>query len=79
MLSVANSEGKSSRLNANRMLRAKKIMGYVAEHLQPPFMLASYCPEVEKGQEPPKPEDWLEVLCQNQVCSMSPSRSLFPD
>lgn len=62
-----NSEGKNSRLNANRMLRARKILGYVAERLQPPYLATSYCPEVEEGQEPPRIEDWLELLCNNQA------------
>jgi WD repeat-containing protein 48 len=62
-----HSEGKNSRLNANRMLRAKKILAYVAEHLAPPFMNSSYLPEVAEGEEPPKPEDWLELYCHDTV------------
>ena len=42
-------------------------MGYVAEHLAPPFMAPSYCPEVAEGNEPPKVEEWLELICNNQV------------
>ena len=51
--------GRNSRLNANRMLRAKKILAYVAERIDP-------------QPEPPepgslKPEEYLELYCQNQV------------
>ncbi len=47
----------NSRLNANRMLRAKKVLAYVAERIEP---------------EPPdfnivKPEDYLELYCQDQL------------
>lgn len=80
------------------MLRAKKILGYVADHLQPPFMKESYAPTATKlprksedaaaassssstksansntgtsaantAVAPVKPEEWLELLCHNQV------------
>lgn len=80
------------------MLRAKKILGYVADHLQPPFMKESYAPTITKlpgksddgaaassssstksgssnigtaaadtAVAPVKPEEWLELLCHNQV------------
>ncbi|KAF8533140.1 hypothetical protein BDD12DRAFT_866837 [Trichophaea hybrida] len=65
--SESGSEGKNSRLNANRMLRAKKIIGYVAEHLQLPFMSVSFSPELNDGEETPRYEDWLELVCNNQV------------
>jgi hypothetical protein len=51
------------------MLRAKKIMSYVAEHLSPPYMTSNHLPAVAEGEEPPKPEDWLELLCHDQVFS----------
>lgn len=54
------------------MLRAKKIAAYVAERLEPPFMVLSFAPEVKEGQLPPKPEDWLELLCHDQVCVIYP-------
>ncbi|KAI4214889.1 MAG: hypothetical protein LQ351_002602 [Letrouitia transgressa] len=54
--SIGNSEG--SRLNANRMLRARKILQYVAEHIEPP-----------QGPDSLKPEDYLELYCQNQFVS----------
>ncbi|CAZ82349.1 unnamed protein product [Tuber melanosporum] len=64
---LPSDEGKNSRLNANRMLRAKKIAAYVAERLEPPFMTTSFSPEIKEGQNPPKPEDWLELLCHDQI------------
>lgn len=42
------------------MLRAKKILAYVAEHLESPA-------ELEDDPEGLKPEDYLELYCHNQV------------
>jgi len=55
---------RNSRLNANRMLRAKKVLAYVAERIDP-------------QPNPPefgslKPEEYLELHCQNQVSRPSP-------
>ncbi|KAI9728169.1 MAG: hypothetical protein M1828_004630 [Chrysothrix sp. TS-e1954] len=49
-------EASEERLNANRMLRAKSIIAYVAERLQ-----------FDPSKEDLKPEDYLELHCQNQV------------
>lgn len=59
----------NSRLNANRMLRARKILIYVAERIEPQ-------PE---HQDPNalKPEEYLELYCQNQV-SQSTRRARKP-
>lgn len=46
----------NARLNAYRMLRAKKILGYVEEKL-----------DVSEKEKRGKAEDWLELLCQGQV------------
>jgi len=51
---------QNTRLNANRMLRARKIMGYVAERIEPPTA------EPEEGAM--RPEEYLELYCNNQVC-----------
>ena len=48
----------NNRLNANRMLRAKKVLAYVAERIEPP---------PEEGEVRPKAEDFLELWCHNQV------------
>lgn len=50
----------TSRLNANRMLRAKKIVSYVAERIDPPN------PD-EPEENAMKPEEYLELYCQNIV------------
>ncbi|KAL1955217.1 hypothetical protein VTO42DRAFT_8929 [Malbranchea cinnamomea] len=50
----------SSRLNANRMLRAKKVLAYVAERIDPPD------PE-NPDANPFKPEEYLELYCQNTL------------
>ncbi|EAW13053.1 WD repeat protein [Aspergillus clavatus NRRL 1] len=58
-LSVPNA-ANNSRLNANRMLRAKKILAYVAERIDP-----------SSSEEPPegalKPEEYLELYCHNML------------
>lgn len=51
---------RNSRLNANRMLRAKKILVYVAERIEAPAEQPDFTEF--------KPEDYLELYCQNQVC-----------
>jgi hypothetical protein len=49
----------NNRLNANRMLRAKKILSYVAERIEPQ-------PE-EPDPNALKPEEYLELYCNDQV------------
>ncbi|KAJ5802971.1 uncharacterized protein N7503_005421 [Penicillium pulvis] len=51
----------SSRLNANRMLRAKKVLAYVAERIDPPNP-----DEPEDGVMPA--EEYLELYCQKILC-----------
>lgn len=55
----------NNRLNANRMLRAKKILAYVAERIEPgdPEEMA------EEGEL--RPEEYLELWCQGQVSCAS--------
>ncbi len=60
--SIAGPDG-NSRLNANRMLRVKKILAYVAERIEP----APENPEADAL----RPEDYLELYCYDQV-------SLYP-
>ncbi|KAL8952352.1 MAG: hypothetical protein Q9222_001732 [Ikaeria aurantiellina] len=58
--SIAGADG-NSRLNANRMLRAKKICAYVAERIEP-----------QSGPPDPnalKPEEYLELYCQDKLVS----------
>lgn len=50
----------SSRLNANRMLRAKKILAYVAERIDPQNAETL-------SEDALKPEEYLELYCQNTV------------
>ncbi|OJD19099.1 hypothetical protein AJ78_00885 [Emergomyces pasteurianus Ep9510] len=54
------SNNTSSRLNANRMLRAKKILAYVAERIDPQN------PD-DPDANPLKPEEYLELYCQNTL------------
>ena len=56
--SVAGPDG-NSRLNANRMLRVKKILGYVAERIEA-------APE-KPDPDALKPEEYLELYCYDQV------------
>ncbi|KAJ5246229.1 Protein of unknown function DUF3337 [Penicillium chermesinum] len=57
----ANTTNNNSRLNANRMLRAKKVLAYVAERIDPPR------PEDPEGSAMP-PEEYLELYCQKIQC-----------
>jgi WD repeat-containing protein 48 len=50
----------TSRLNANRMLRAKKILAYVAQRIDPTY-------PAEPQPNALKPEEYLELYCQNTV------------
>ncbi|KAJ5973398.1 hypothetical protein N7481_010608 [Penicillium waksmanii] len=50
----------SSRLNANRMLRAKKVLAYVAERIDPPN------PDEPEANVMP-PEEYLELYCQKML------------
>jgi WD repeat-containing protein 48 len=54
------SDGQS-RLNANKMLRARKILGYVADRIE---TVAMQTAEGEKVRV----EDYLELWCQDKVC-----------
>ncbi|KAH9898623.1 WD40 repeat-like protein [Xylariomycetidae sp. FL2044] len=56
--SIATADG-NNRLNANRMLRVKKILAYVAERIDP-------TPE-ELESDALKPEDYLELYCNDQL------------
>ncbi|EAQ86764.1 hypothetical protein CHGG_08017 [Chaetomium globosum CBS 148.51] len=57
---IVSTDG-NNRLNANRMLRVKKILAYVAERIDP----------VPEGEEPApdalKPEEYLELYCNDQL------------
>ncbi|RDW62955.1 WD repeat protein [Aspergillus mulundensis] len=54
-----NGTPNNSRLNANRMLRAKKILAYVSERIEEPTN--------DPVQDALKPEEYLELYCQNRL------------
>lgn len=58
--SLAAADG-NNRLNANRMLRVKKILAYVAERVDPT------AEDPEENPDALKPEDYLELYCNEQV------------
>jgi WD repeat-containing protein 48 len=58
--SIATADG-NNRLNANRMLRVKKILAYVAERIDPPADAENPDPNALK------PEEYLELYCNEQV------------
>ena len=58
-------DSSSSRLNANRMLRAKKVLGYIAERIDP-------ANPADPDPNPMQPEEYLELYCQNTVSSDIP-------
>ncbi|KAI1825165.1 WD repeat-containing protein [Xylaria intraflava] len=49
----------NNRLNANKMLRVKKIIAYIADKIEPP-------PE-ERDPNALKPEEYLELYCNDQL------------
>ncbi|KAE8350612.1 hypothetical protein BDV28DRAFT_138774 [Aspergillus coremiiformis] len=55
-VNVTNGNATNNRLNANRMLRAKKILAYVTERIDPPN------PD-EPEENAMKPEEYLELYC----------------
>ena len=57
--------GRNVRLNANRMLRVRKILAYVIEKLD-------LSPR-QSDQTLTKPEEYLDLYCQNQVCHCPPT------
>ncbi|KAI5923823.1 WD domain-containing protein [Camillea tinctor] len=57
--SLAAAADGNNRLNANRMLRVKKILAYVAERIDP-------APE-EANPDALKPEEYLELYCNEQL------------
>lgn len=58
--SLAATDG-NNRLNANRMLRVRKILAYVAERIDPPADPENPDPNALKAEE------YLELYCQDQV------------
>ncbi|KAI6912695.1 WD40 repeat-like protein [Hortaea werneckii] len=65
-LPVVATDG-NNRLNANRMLRAKKILAYVAERIEPAPPAAPSGDEEADAEAALKPEEYLELWCQNQI------------
>ncbi|KAG8527502.1 uncharacterized protein KY384_007654 [Bacidia gigantensis] len=56
--SIASADG-NTRLTANRMLRAKKVLAYVSEKIETTSMRAD--------ASALKPEEYLDLYCQNQL------------
>ena len=65
---IASADG-NNRLNANRMLRVRKILSYVAERIEPPLE--------EPDENPMRPEEYLELYCNDQVSAFSPDSLQF--
>lgn len=53
------------------MLRIRKILAYIAERLE--------IPALAESSEASKPEDYLELYCQNQVCSSAFYKQRYSD
>ncbi|KAH7080368.1 hypothetical protein BKA63DRAFT_531305 [Paraphoma chrysanthemicola] len=58
----ANAKLSNNRLNANRMLRARKILGYVAERIE-----AAPTKEELEAEGRLRPEEYLELWCNGQL------------
>lgn len=55
----------NNRLNANRMLRVKKILAYIAERIDPSWD--------ESDEDSLKPEEYLELYCNDQLLPITMS------
>ncbi|KAF1841182.1 WD repeat protein-like protein [Cucurbitaria berberidis CBS 394.84] len=64
--SQANAKLSNNRLNANRMLRARKILGYVAERIEPAPSKEETAKNEASGSSVLKPEEYLELYCNGQ-------------
>lgn len=62
--SIATADG-NNRLNANRMLRVKKILSYVAERIDPSLK--------EADENALKPEEYLELYCNETLLPINMS------
>ncbi|KAM0815015.1 putative WD domain-containing protein [Seiridium cardinale] len=58
-LPAISTADNNNRLNANRMLRVKKILAYVAERIDPS--------SDESDEDALKPEEYLELYCNDQL------------
>ena len=58
---IASADG-NARLNANRMLRSKKILGYVSERIEAPPD-----PDNPRLGDDLKAEEYMDLICQGQV------------
>lgn len=63
------SQDGNNRLNANRMLRARKILGYVAERIEPMPTKEDIERMEKSGERMLKHEEYLELYCNNQLIS----------
>lgn len=61
---LASADG-NNRLNANKMLRVRKILAYVAERIDPTLEEPEHDPE--QNPNALKPEEYLELYCNEQV------------
>lgn len=68
-LPVISAADGNNRLNANRMLRVRKILSYVAERIE--------SPEEEPEADSLRPDEYLELYCNEQVCHLGASTQLF--
>ena len=78
---ITVAEDGNNRLNANRMLRVRKILAYVAERIDP--LYAADLENADQQDRPVdimRPEEYLELYCNDQVryfllISITPSHS----
>lgn len=61
LASIASADG-NARLNANRMLRSKKILSYVSERIEAPLDTENPRPGDEL-----RPEEYMDLICREEV------------
>ncbi|EPS36103.1 hypothetical protein H072_10520 [Dactylellina haptotyla CBS 200.50] len=70
LASIGDINDPNNRLNANRMLRARKIVTYIYDRLDP-LPAQAGGPGTDFGEEKRKPEDWLELMVKDEVIPLN--------